>query len=128
VFCRLDVREKVPVLSIPVIQYIVSFAGVAAVVPDESIEAVRRVVAAGGVPLQYVSAGDRVQISSGCLAGLTGVVTREAGKDRFVVSIDLLQRSVGVEIDRDSIRPLEESTTSSHPFVTQTPLHTEIRG
>ena len=41
IFCRLDVRKKVTVLSCPAIDYIVGFAGALAIVPDEEIDAVR---------------------------------------------------------------------------------------
>ncbi|TMA62764.1 MAG: hypothetical protein E6J68_13240 [Deltaproteobacteria bacterium] len=44
--------------------------------------------------------GERVRIVAGLLAGVEGLVqTWHAGRATFVVSVDLLQRSVGVELD-----------------------------
>ncbi len=33
------------------------------------------------------------------LVGLTGILVRQKGKTRFVISVDLIQRSVAVELD-----------------------------
>lgn len=106
IFCRLDAHKKVPVLSCPAIDYIVSFAGAPAVVPEEEIEAVRRVLLAGGCPRPYLTIGQRIGIEYGSLAGLEGVLERFGKQNRIVVSVHLLQRSVSVEIDEDQIRIL----------------------
>jgi len=73
-------------------------------IPDEQIDAVRRIVEAGprarAVP--WIRVGDQVRICTGALAGIEGFVTDwRAGRARFVVSIDLLQRSVAVEVASD---------------------------
>jgi transcription antitermination factor NusG len=106
VFCRLDTQDKVPVISSPAVEYIVSFAGQPATVPDEEIEAVRRAVEAGGCPRTYLSIGQRIRIEYGSLAGLEGVLERNGKENRIVVSVHLLQRSVSVEIDEDQIRAI----------------------
>jgi len=62
-------------------------------VPDEQVEAVRR-----------VRAGDRVRIVAGPLVGLEGFVREElGGRATFVVSVDLLRRSVGVEVRAEAL-------------------------
>jgi transcription antitermination factor NusG len=71
-------------------------------VPDDQVEAVRRVVtsaqSARAVP--WIHVGDRVRIAVGPLAGLEGLVRDWCrGRATFVVNVDLLQRSVGVEIE-----------------------------
>ena len=70
-------------------------------IPDEQVEAVRRIIAADGRAraLPWIRVGDRVRIVAGPLAGLEGLVqVWHAGRATFVVSVDLLQRSVGVEV------------------------------
>ncbi|HIC85155.1 MAG TPA: UpxY family transcription antiterminator [Desulfobacterales bacterium] len=48
----------------------------------------------------YVDKGDRVMIMEGPLKGLIGFYIRHKGKsDRVIVSVELLRRSVEVEID-----------------------------
>src|SRR5207244_12330496 len=77
-------------------------------VPDEQVDAVRRIVGAGDArPLPWIRVGDRVRIAGGVLAGVEGLVqTWHAGRATFVVSVDLLQRSVGVELDSGMLERL----------------------
>ena len=70
-------------------------------IPDEQVEAVRRLVSSGdrarAVP--WIGAGDCVRIVAGPLEGLEGRVQLwHRGRATFVVSVDLLQRSVAVEV------------------------------
>ena len=70
-------------------------------IPDEQVEAVRRLVTSGdwarAVP--WIRAGDRVRIVAGPLRDLEGRVQRwHRGRATFVVSVDLLRRSVAVEV------------------------------
>jgi transcription termination/antitermination protein NusG len=70
-------------------------------IADAQVEAVRRIVASGdgARPVPWIRVGDRVRIVAGPLAGLEGFVqARRDGRATFVVSVDLLQRSVGVEV------------------------------
>ena len=55
----------------------------------------------------YVEKGDRVMIMEGPLKGLTGYYLRHRGKsDRVVVSVELLRRSLEVEIEDWSLEKL----------------------
>lgn len=76
-------------------------------IPDAEVDAVRRIVStsarARAVP--WIRVGDRVRIVAGPLAGLEGFVqAHRDGKATFVVSVDLLQRSVAVEVAADSLQ------------------------
>ncbi len=53
-----------------------------------------------------LSVGQRIRIEYGSLAGLEGVLERNGKENRIVVSVNLLQRSVSVEIDEDQIRAI----------------------
>jgi transcription antitermination factor NusG len=105
-FCRLDVCKKVPVISTVGVEYIVSFAGAPAIVPDEEIEAVRLAIAAGGRPRPYLVVGQRIRIEYGAFSGLEGILERMGNEHRLVVSVHLLQRSVSVTIDEDQIQAI----------------------
>ena len=75
-------------------------------VPDEQVEAVRRLVAPGlgARPVPWIRIGDRVRIVSGPLGGLEGFLQEwRARRAMFVVSVDLLQRSVGVEVGSEML-------------------------
>jgi transcription antitermination factor NusG len=73
-----------------------------AVVPDAEIDGIRSVVAAG-VPVlthPYLKQGRRVRIVRGPLAGVEGVLSEaRPEKGLLVLSVELLQRSVAVEVD-----------------------------
>ena len=78
-------------------------------VPDEQVEAVRRIVTGDrhARPVPWIRTGDRVRIVRGPLTGLDGLVqTWRAGRATFVVSVDLLQRSVAVELDAGYVERL----------------------
>jgi len=78
-------------------------------VPEEQVEAVRRIVAVGqGVrSMPWLRIGDRVRIVAGPLVGLEGLVQACRGaRATFVVSVDLLQRSVGVEVEAAALEPV----------------------
>lgn len=48
---------------------------------------------------EYINKGDRVTIMEGPLKGLTGFYLRTKGQGKVVVSVDLLHRSVEVDIE-----------------------------
>ncbi len=105
VFCRFDSKQRIPILSTPGVSAIVAFGTEAASIPDEEIEAVKRVLqsglAAGSCP--FVSEGQRIRIRYGPLDGLDGILLKRKPEWRLIVSVVMLQRSVSVEIDSDWI-------------------------
>jgi transcription antitermination factor NusG len=75
-------------------------------IPTEEMESIRRILLSGerfgSVP--WIRVGDRVRIVAGPLVGLEGLVQAwRAGRATFVVNVDLLQRSVAVEISADVV-------------------------
>ena len=104
-FCRFAGAQSLAVRQTPGVISVVGFAGKPEPIPDDQISAIRTTIESGRAfqPWRYVVAGDRVRIEHGPLAGVSGVVIREKGEIRVVVSVELLQRSVAVEIERDSL-------------------------
>jgi transcription antitermination factor NusG len=75
-------------------------------IPDDEVESVRRVISSGerAIPIPWIRIGDRVRIVAGPLTGLEGLVQAwRAGRATFVVNLELLQRSVGVEVGADIV-------------------------
>ncbi len=73
-----------------------------AAVPDREIEAIQRVVDSKvpALPHPYLETGHRVRIVDGPLADVEGIlVETQSDKGLLVVSINLFQRSVAVEVD-----------------------------
>jgi transcription antitermination factor NusG len=111
VFCRLNVSDRLPVLSCTGVVNIVSFGGQLAVVDETEIAAIEAVQCAGlgAQPWPYLSGGRRVRIEAGPLKGVEGIVNAAKNQFRLVLSVSLLQRSVLVEVERDWIVPLDGS-------------------
>jgi transcriptional antiterminator NusG len=60
-------------------------------------------------PFPYLQVGQAVLIERGPLTGVEGILLEIKGKMRLVVSVNLLQRSVSAQIDRNWIRPIPAS-------------------
>lgn len=79
-----------------------------AVIPDAEIDAIRKVVEAR-VPAfvhPYLREGRRVRIAEGPLAGVEGLLLRvRPDKGLLVLSVEMLQRSVAVEVDCSQVVP-----------------------
>lgn len=72
------------------------------IVPDAEIEAIKRVLGARlpVLPHPYLREGQRVRITRGPLAGVEGILVQTVpSKGLLVLSIDLLRRSIAVEVD-----------------------------
>lgn len=57
-------------------------------------------------PVDEIALGDAVRVVDGPFRGNTGIVLREPGRARLVVSISMLRRSVAVELDRRDVSRL----------------------
>jgi transcription termination/antitermination protein NusG len=76
------------------------------VVPDVEMEAIQQVSRSRlpALPHPYPKDGQRIRITHGALAGVEGIlVHRKPGKGLLVLSVDLLRRSVAVEVDCSAV-------------------------
>ena len=116
VFVRLALRDRLQVLEIPSVARLVGFNGTPTPLPDREIEALMAGLAGGvrAVPHPYLKVGRRVRITSGPFEGLEGILIRRKNELRFVISLDLIQRSVAVHCDAADVEPLAERATRIH--------------
>lgn len=78
-------------------------------VPDQDMEGIQKIIAAQlpAMPHPYLCQGQRVRVISGPLANAEGILVKsEPEKGLLVLSVELLQRSVGVQIDCTLVSPL----------------------
>ena len=108
VFCRFSLGDRVRVEDTPGVAQIVKFNGLAAALEDWEIEAIQLILAARVrmSPWPYLRAGDRVRVERGPLRGVEGTFLRDSGEARLVVSVEMLQRSIAVEVDPEMVVPL----------------------
>jgi len=107
VFVHIDLKDRLRVLQLPSVVRFVSFNGHPAPLQDSEIEVLAKGLASGirAEPHPYLKAGHRVRVRSGPLAGAQGILVRRKDKFRVVLSIDLIMRSVAVEVDEADIEP-----------------------
>jgi transcription antitermination factor NusG len=107
IFCRFPRHERLRVLNSPSVESIVGFGKTDVPVEDAEIQAVRTLVASGRplAPWPFLRIGQSVAIENGPLAGVRGVVLRDEDSWRVVVSVEALDGSIAVEVDRDMINP-----------------------
>ncbi len=101
IFVQFPLKERLKVLEIPGVANLVSFKGEPAPLPDQEIETLRQGLSADvyAEPHPYLKVGRRVRIKGGPLRGLEGILERKKEDSfRVVISIDLIMRSVLVEV------------------------------
>jgi transcription antitermination factor NusG len=106
-FCRMDLRERVSLLNTPGVASLVGVGRCAMPVEDGEIAAIRRIMASGlpVAPWPFLKAGQLVHINQGPLTGMEGIVIEYKNRSRLVLSVEMLQRSVTVEIENDWVEP-----------------------
>jgi transcription antitermination factor NusG len=113
-FCRLNLEDRMPLLTTPGFLYIVGIGRNPEPVEESEILAIQSVLRSGFpvTPWPSLIVGQRVQLKHGPLRGLEGVLTRIANQHRIYVSVTLLKRSISVEVDPQWVLPL--SSTPGH--------------
>lgn len=101
VFVRVEPRNKLRVLQVPGLVQLVSFQGAPAALPDAEIETLRTGLTAGVLaqPYRYLNVGSKVEICRGPLQGMRGILLRHQGQFRVVLSVDMIMRSIVVEVE-----------------------------
>ncbi len=105
VFCRVDPKVRLPVLTTPGVLRIVGAGRVPIALEDHEISSLQR-AAESGVPMQphpFWRTGQMGRVIAGPLAGIEGIVVGTKHSMRLVISVSLLQRSVLLEIDSDCV-------------------------
>jgi len=101
VFVHMSLSNKLKVLQVPGVVQLVSFQGQPAALPAEEIEALRNRLSGSAKiePHPYLRAGRKVRVRTGPFQGLEGVIVRRKERCRLIFSIDLIQRSLAIELD-----------------------------
>lgn len=114
VFCRARDSGLGLIISTPNVVRIVSFGGSPCPITDEEIIALRRIAALDidSQPHPYLAVGQRVEIHSGPLTGIVGILTQIRSHHRLVVSVESIMRSVSINVDHCQVRPVETGSFS----------------
>jgi transcription antitermination factor NusG len=108
VFVRIDLKDRLRVLQLASVVRFVSFNGHPVSLPDGEVESLMNGLASGvcAEPHPYLTIGRRVRVRYGPMAGMQGILVRRKEGFRLVLSIDLIMRSVMLEVDEADVEPL----------------------
>ena len=121
VFVRMAVRDRLRVLQVPGLVQLVTFQGAPAALPDTEIETLRSALVAGVVaqPYRYLNLGSKVEICRGPLQRMRGVLLRHQGQFRVVLSVEMIMRSIVVEVDALDVVALDRKASSFIPVTSR---------
>ena len=105
VFVKMLFKDRIRILTRPGIIRLVSFNGYPAVLSDQEIERLQSSLRNWkATPFPFLTAGKQVRIRSGPFAGLEGKILRRKGKLRLVVTLDLIQSAMLLEVDAAEVQ------------------------
>jgi transcription antitermination factor NusG len=108
IFGHFALKNKLEVLQTVGVVRIVGLNGQTVPVPEEQIQAVQTMVEKRlhYDPHPFLKEGMRVRVKHGVLRGAEGVLIAKRQHYRLVISVDLIQKSVAVDIDSADVEPL----------------------
>jgi transcription antitermination factor NusG len=112
VFVRLPLSERLRVVQIPSVVRLVGFGGLPTALPDNEMDAMRSGLSHGlaAEPHPFLTVGRRVRITAGPFAGLEGILKRKKNSLRVVVSLELIQCSIAVDVDACDVQSVLHSS------------------
>jgi transcription antitermination factor NusG len=110
VFGQFDPSLRLPILTTPGVVKIVGSHNGPQPIDDAEILSIQAIVKSDQPiqPWPFLREGQRVQVTAGPLNGVVGTLLKVKNDYRLIASITLLQRSIAVEIDRDSVKPVSQ--------------------
>jgi transcription antitermination factor NusG len=111
IFVHIALRDRMRVIEVPGFVRLVGFSGLPVPLPESGIVAMRKAMAMGinAQPHPYLTAGSRVEVVRGPFQGMRGILLRRRGKCHFVLSLDLIMRSMAVDVDACDVIPVHSS-------------------
>ena len=100
-------ESRVRVLQTPGVVQFVGATGRGTPIPDEQVDNLQTLVAQR-IPLtphEFLRVGERVRIRGGALEGIEGILSAIRNDKSLVVSVDLIQKSVAIQIDGFEVEP-----------------------
>jgi len=108
VFVRITRQARGAVLSLPGVHSIVGSSKDPWPIPDTEIDALRRGLQMHKVePHPYLKVGERVRVKAGLMAGVEGILVRKKNEFRMVLTLDVIMRSMSVEVNADDLELIE---------------------
>jgi transcription antitermination factor NusG len=115
IFVRIALRDRLRVIEVPGFVRLVGFNSLPHPLPEADINRMKEALNKGVLaePYPYLTVGTRVEVRSGPLQGMTGILLRRQNKCRVVISVDLIMRSMAVEVEASDVVPMRSSTLNA---------------
>jgi len=116
VFCRFVPDLRASIVTTPGVIRIVGNGSIPIPVSDQEIEAIQLIAKTELLvqPWPFLHVGDSVLLTHGPLKGIRGILLRVKNTDRLIVSIDLLQRSIAIEVNTSWTEPVSGEQHGVH--------------
>lgn len=108
VFCQYTASAGILIVTTPGVIRILRYGHDPAPIAPTEIESIRT-AADSGLPVEphpYLAIGEKVKITDGALTGLQGFLVSYKNHKRLLLSVNMIQRSVAVEIDEHCVRAI----------------------
>lgn len=111
VFVKADAKERLLALTPEGVVRMLGHRGQPSIIPEFEITAVKNMLAHDfdPEPIPHVEPGDLLEITSGPLAGLRGVLQSVQGRQRFVIAFEGIGQSVAINVDLGRVRKISAS-------------------
>lgn len=106
-FVRINRSGRAPVLKVSGVRSIVACGSQPSPIPDRYIDWLRDSLQQRKIePHPYLAVGAKVRIRSGAMAGIEGTLLRVKNDFRVVMTMEMINRSVAVEVTLKDIEPV----------------------
>src|SRR5580765_184332 len=114
IFVRIALKDRLRVIEVPGFVRLVGFNSLPCPLPEVDINRMKEALNKGVLaePYPYLTVGTRVEIRNGPMQGMTGILLRRQNKCRVVISVDLIMRSMAVEVEASDVVPIRKSASS----------------
>jgi transcription antitermination factor NusG len=107
VFVKMEPKDRIRVLELPGVHSIVGAGRQPIPLPYEEVESLRRGMhLVNPLPHPLLKSGEKVLIRKGPLEGMQGIVARHGNSTRVIITLDLIMKSVSVEVDSQDLEVL----------------------
>ncbi len=107
-FVHTSLENRLTILKTRGVVRIVGIHNTPVSIPDQEIENIRILTSSSlkSDPHPFLKVGQRVRVKTGALQGCEGILIRKKNVTTLVLSIELLQQAVAVEIDALNVEPI----------------------
>jgi transcription antitermination factor NusG len=115
VFVRGGLNRRLQVVTTLGVHMILFRGEDVAMIPQAEIQAIQKIVDGNFrvEPHPFLKCGERVRVTRGSLEGVEGILVRKKNLCRLVLSVDMMAKSVAVEIDASDVEPVAARNAAS---------------